>query len=119
MDGQNMAIAQNMKTAVDYPLNLPNAPAKPGQVVVLSLTGMGAVADPDAAGVPVAVTVGGVPAERVHASRGADFTGVDHLYFTVPAGVPFGCQVPLDISAGGVAANATAIAVTADGSPCR
>jgi uncharacterized protein (TIGR03437 family) len=118
MDGQNVAIAQNVRTAVDYPLNLPNAPAKPGQVVVLSVTGVGAAADLDAAGVPVTVTVGGVPAEGVHASRG-DFTGVDHLYFTVPAGVRFGCQVPLAITAGGVAANATAIAVTADGSPCR
>jgi len=44
---------------------------------------------------------------------------VDNVYFTVPNGVPYGCQVPVAITAGGVAANVANIALTADGSPCQ
>jgi hypothetical protein len=44
---------------------------------------------------------------------------VDNVYFTVPAGVPYGCAVPVVINAGGVAANTTNIAITADGSACH
>jgi hypothetical protein len=49
----------------------------------------------------------------------ATTAAVDNIYFTVPSGISYGCQVPVTITAGGVAANTTYIAVTADGSPCN
>jgi len=53
---------------------------------------------------------------RLHAQTAA----VDNVYFIVPTnGVPYGCNVPVVITAGGVAANTTMIAITADGSPCQ
>jgi hypothetical protein len=39
---------------------------------------------------------------------------VDVIYFEVPQGVPYGCRVAVALTAGGVAANTTMIAVTAD-----
>jgi uncharacterized protein (TIGR03437 family) len=128
VNGKDLAIAQNVKTATDYPLNLPDTPAKPGQIVIFWGTGLGPIAGadntaPGAAGdmttVPVTITVGGVTASRLYAGRQAETAAVDNVYFTIPAGVPLGCQVPVVITAGGVAANTTNIAITADGSPCQ
>jgi len=55
------------------------------------------------AGVPVAITVGGVPAQKQYAGRQSQTAGVDVIYFMVPQGVAFGCQVPVAVTAGGVA----------------
>ncbi len=129
-NGANLAIAQNVASATDYPLNLPSVPAKPGQIVILWGTGLGAVAGGDdvapgtsavdMASVPVTITVGGVTAQRVYAGRQPSTAGVDNIYFTIPqAGVTFGCQVPLVVTAGGVAANTTVIAITSDGTACK
>jgi uncharacterized protein (TIGR03437 family) len=128
VDGKDLAIAQNVKTATDYPLNLPDTPAKPAQIVIFWGTGLGPIAGadntaPGAAGdmttVPVTITVGGVTASRLYAGRQAETAAVDNVYFTIPAGVPLGCQVPVVITAGGTPANTTNIAITADGSPCK
>ena len=128
VNGKDLAIAQNVKTATDYPLNLPDAPAKPAQIVIFWGTGLGPLAGadntaPGAAGdmttVPVTITVGGVAASRLYAGRQAETAAVDNVYFTIPAGVPLGCQVPVVVTAGGTAANTTNIAITADGSPCQ
>jgi uncharacterized protein (TIGR03437 family) len=124
----NTAVAQNVASPTNYPLNQPSAPATPGQIVILWATGMGPIATPDNAApgvpadmtsVPVTITVGGIPAQRLYAGRQPVFAGVDNIYFTVPQGVPYGCQVPVTISAAGTAANTTTIAVTADGAPCK
>jgi uncharacterized protein (TIGR03437 family) len=127
VDGQNMAIAQNVRSATDHPLNLPSAPAKPGQIVILWATGMGAIMGADNAaagagdktGVPVTITAGGVTAPRVYAGRQPYTAAVDNISFAVPPGIPFGCHVRVAIVAGGVEANVTMIAVTEDGSPCQ
>jgi uncharacterized protein (TIGR03437 family) len=127
IDNQNFGIAQNINSATDYPLNLPGTPAKPGQYVILWGTGIGPItgadniAPPagDMDGVPVSITVGGIAAQRVYAGRQPQTAAVDNIYFTVPAGVPYGCYVPVAIAAGGVTANTTVIAITSDGSPCR
>jgi uncharacterized protein (TIGR03437 family) len=126
-NGKNVAIAQNVASATDYPLNLPSVPAKPGQIVILWGTGMGPITAPDnttpPAGdmtqVPVQITVGGVTAQRLYAGRQPQTAGVDNVYFTVPSGTPLGCQIPVAVTAGGVPANVTLIAITADGSPCQ
>jgi large repetitive protein len=127
IDSQNFAIAQNVNSATDYPLNLPGNPAKPGQILILWGTGMGPVSGADniappagdMADIPVTITVGGISAQKAYAGRQPQTAAVDNIYFTVPAGVSFGCQVPVAITAGGVAANLTVIAITADGSPCQ
>ena len=69
----------------------------------------------------VGITVGGVAVSQqqvLYAGRQSQ-SQVDNVYFTVPNGVPYGCQVPVSITAGGVAANVANIAITADGSPCQ
>ena len=114
-DGHSFAIAQNVHSATDSRPNLPSAPAKPGQTVLLWATGLGAE---ERSGIPVTITVGGVPAEQVSLSHQRD-TALDNIWFTIPSGVSFGCQVPVAITAGGIAANVTVIAITADGSPCQ
>lgn len=127
IDGQNFAIAQNYNSATDMPLNLAAVPAKPGQIVIFWATGMGAITAPDnsapGAGdmtnVPVSITVGGAPATRLYAGRQPDTAAVDNIYFTVPSGTTPGCYVPVVITAGGLPANNTVIAITADGSPCK
>jgi uncharacterized protein (TIGR03437 family) len=115
VDGQNVAIAQALRDDSENLMNLPETPARPGDIVDLSVTGVGAA--PDAT--PIAITLGGVPAQRVYPERQPAENAIGHIFFTVPSGIAFGCQVPVAITAGGVAANPTVIAVTADGSPCK
>ncbi|MBS1857400.1 MAG: Ig-like domain repeat protein [Acidobacteria bacterium] len=128
--GVDRAVAQNVNSATDYALNVPAIPAKPGQIVILWATGMGALsgaadnvspggAAGDLTATPVTILVGGVPAKRVYAGRQSQFAGIDAVMFTVPDGAPSGCAVPVQITGGGVPANTTRIAVTADGSPCQ
>ena len=128
VNGVNLAIAQNVNSATDYPLNLSGNPAKPGQIVIFWGTGLGPISGadntaPGAVGdmtsVPVTITVGGITAQRMYAGRQSQTAAVDNIYFTVPAGVPLGCQVPVVVTAGGVAANNTNISITGDGSPCQ
>ena len=134
--GNSLAIAQNVASATDYPLNLPSSPAKPGQIVILWGTGLGPINGPDnlapganagdlrapPVNLAVAITVGGqsLPAQNIlYAGRQAESAGVDNIYFTLLANVAFGCNVPVAISVGGITANTTTIAITADGAPCR
>jgi uncharacterized protein (TIGR03437 family) len=133
--GNNVAVAQN--PIGNYPLNSPTSPAqpadpsKPGTGIVLVWgTGLGAVAGGDNVppgtnagnmlpNLPVTVTVGGLPAQAIYAGRQSQSAGADNIYFLLPSGVPFGCNVPVAITAGGIQANTTTIAITADGSPCQ
>jgi uncharacterized protein (TIGR03437 family) len=73
----------------------------------------------DMTGVSTSISVGGVEAQRLYAGRQSQTAAVDVIYFTVPQGVPYGCQVPVTVTAGGVASNTTMIAVTADGAACH
>jgi uncharacterized protein (TIGR03437 family) len=129
VNGSEVAIAQNFVAPAAYPLNQPAVPAMPGQIVLLWGTGMGPIAGADnvapgtaagdMSGVPVSIAVGGVAAQRLYAGRQSESAAVDVIYFTVPQGVPYGCQVPVAVTAGGLAANTTMIAVTSDGAPCH
>ena len=124
VNGTDLAIAQNQ----DYRLNTPDTPAKPGEIVIFWGTGLGPIAMADniapgpigdMASLPVTITVGGITAKRIYAGRQSETAGVDNIYFIIPAGAPYGCQVPVAITADGVAANTTNIAITADGSKCQ
>src|SRR5581483_6034217 len=103
-------------------------PAQPGQIVLVWGTGLGAINAPDnlapgdaaadMTALPVTITVGGIPAQRLYAGRQSQSAAVDNIYFTIPDGVNPSCRVPVVISAGGQPANTTTIAVTPDGAPC-
>ena len=134
-NGNNVGVAQNVRTSTDYPLNLPSVPAKPGQIVIMWGTGLGPINGPDnvapgsnafdmrtaPTNLQVAITVGGqplAPQNILYAGRQSEAAGVDNIYFTLPANVQLGCNVPVAITVNGIAANTTTIAISADGSPC-
>ncbi len=126
-EGRDLAIAQNVASPTEYPLNTTTTPAKPGQIVILWGTGLGPIAGADnvapgagdLAAVPVEIMVGGKAARRIYAGRQPETAAVDNVYFVVPADVPLGCYVPVEVKAGGIAANPVVISITATGEPCQ
>ncbi len=124
--GPGPGIVQNYNSATDAPLNMASFPAKPNQIVVLWGTGLGPITTgdntPPPGGdlpVPVEVRVGGKIAKRLYSGRAPTFAGVDNIYFEVPADAPLGCSVPVQVTAGGVAANTVRMAISADGKKCQ
>ena len=128
--GTGPAVVQNYISATGtYDVNRPttgvlsggvtSSPAKPGQTLVAWGTGLGAWAPSDnAAGVvhdfsltePIAAIVGGVSIPVAFAGR-AGYAGEDQINFTLPANVPTGCAVTLQISVNGVLSAPTSIAI--------
>ena len=87
-----------------------SSPAKPGQVLIAWGTGIGPYAAGDnAAGIShdfstsetITAIVGGVSIPVAFAGR-AGYAGEDQINFTLPANVPTGCAVTLQISVNGV-----------------
>lgn len=103
-----------------------HSPAKPGQVIIIWGTGMGAlsgIADNVAPGAvdfrsqtPIVVTVGGVNVNPDYAGRAPSLPGTDQINLTLPANVPTGCAVPLQVSVGGQLSNPATIAIAPQGS---
>src|ERR1019366_9061704 len=94
------------------------SPAKPGQTLIAWGTGLGAWAAADTAlGVvhdfsasqTIAAIVGGVSIPVAFAGRTAP--GLDQINFTLPANVPTGCSVPLQISMNGNLSAPVSIAI--------
>ena len=125
--GKGPGVVQNWISGANEPINTISMAAKPQQIGIIWATGMGPVAGADntppaganMTGIPVRVLVGGQPATLLYAGRAPNFSAVDNVYFIVPQGVPLGCYVPLQVSAGGVWSNTVTIAVSADGSHCK
>jgi uncharacterized protein (TIGR03437 family) len=98
-------------------------PAKPGDVLVVYATGLGAVDHTPADGanggselrtnlVTPQVMIGGVTAKVAFSGLSPQFVGVNQLNITVPNAAP-GDQVPLQISVGGVTSpDTTTIAIS-------
>jgi uncharacterized protein (TIGR03437 family) len=119
-------IIQNVVSADSYPLNTTGTPARPGQIVVIWGTGLGAINSSDnvspAGGtlpVSVQVSIGGQSATPSYSGRAPGFAGVDNVYVTLPAGVQTGCAVPVVVTVNGIAANTVNLAVSSDGSACK
>ena len=100
------------------------APARPGQVMVLWGTGLGPVPVPDnqapgaqdlRAAANVKVIVGGVEVDPLYAGRSPGLPGADQINFVVPANVPAGCSVPLQVRVGTTVSPATAMAIAPGG----
>ncbi len=98
-------------------------PAYPGQTVILWATGLGPVAGDEAkAPLPgpiagVGATVGGRPATIQYAGRSGCCAGLDQVHVVIPQGTG-GCEVPVVLTAGGVASNTATIAIAPPGASC-
>lgn len=122
--GSGPAVIQNANTSTDLRVNTVTESAKPGQLVILWGTGLGAVQGNEAAGpLPGALTVdtkvyvGGQSAAVTYAGRSGCCAGVDQIVFTVPSGIE-GCYVPVVVQAGGVVSNFGTMAIAGAGGSC-
>ncbi len=113
-------------TGTDRPQTLAR-PAKPGEVLILWGTGLGAVTGVDESqpavggdmkNLAATVFVGGKSAQIQYKGRSPGSAGLDQINFKVPAGVT-GCFVPVAVQAGGVLSNFGSIAISTDGKTCK
>jgi len=122
-----LAIATN---ATNYSLYSYTQSAKPGDVLVLWGSGLGAIAgdsdtvytsSPHAIGVTPTIYIGGVQATVLYAGD-SGYPGLNQIDVVVPATVTPGCQVSLIAVSGSgsnlVPSNQTAIAVDPSGAAC-
>lgn len=105
-------------------LNWQHRPAYPGETLILWGTGLGSDAQSDVTGGTsgdqtaagtIRVLVGGVEITPAYAGRSSGSPGLDQINFTLPANVPTGCLVPLQVRAGGRLSNSGTLAITAGG----
>ncbi len=98
------------------------SPAKPGQPVIAYGTGLGAYAAGDNTASPafdfrstetIVAVVGGVNIPVDYAGR-AGYAGEDQINFTLPANIPTGCAVSLQISVNGKLSAPTSISIAPD-----
>jgi uncharacterized protein (TIGR03437 family) len=126
--GKGLAVVQNYVSAAETDWDrlttgvyngAQSSPAKPGQVLIAWGTGLGAWEAADKAdGVfhdfstseSIAAIVGGVSIPVAYAGR-AGWAGEDQINFTLPANVPTGCSVPLQISVAGVLSAPVSISI--------
>jgi hypothetical protein len=99
--------------------------AKPGDLIDVWGTGLGAVAGDEAGGVlpgdlrgvDVEVLVGGIPATVVYRGRSGCCAGLDIVRFATPESVD-GCYVPVVVVVDGVSSNFTTLPVSQSGGTC-
>lgn len=115
----------NYLSASSQPINSATATAQVGQIITLYGTGLGPVtADnvaPPAGNLPVQVEVfvGGVSAKVTYSGRSSCCAGLDQIQFSVPAGAPTGCWVPVLVRTGGTTvSNVVTMAIGPAGASC-
>jgi len=132
--GTGLAAVQNVVSAAQYDVNsfttgagkgTTISPAKPGQYLIAYGTGMGPLVGGDNSsspvydfssnGVAVQAIVGGVSVPVLFAGR-AGYAGEDQINFQLPANVPTGCTVSLQISVNGQLSDSTFIAIAPNAS---
>jgi len=106
------------------------SPAKPGQVLIAWMTGLGPLpsgSDNTASAAVdfntskrVRAVVGGVEITPLYAGRAPGLAGADQVNFILPDNTPTGCVVPFQVSVDGQLSNATfiSIAPTAASTEC-
>lgn len=110
-------------TDENYALIGRDRPAYPGQTVIFWATGLGPVSGEEAAGplpgpMPGAgVMIGGRPATVLYAGRSGCCAGLDQIHVVIPQGLG-GCDVPVQLTAGGVTSNTATIAIAPPGASC-
>ncbi len=125
--GFGPGIIQNFNSGADQPVNSAAVPARPGQVLVLWATGLGAGLNADnvtprVGDLPVAleIWVGGRAVTNIrYKGRSGCCSGLDQIIFDLPPDAPTGCYVPVFLRANGaLVSNAATMAISADGSAC-
>ncbi len=102
-----------------------DAPAHPGDTLIIWGTGLGPISGSDAEPPPVGnigasapvVYVGGVNVTPSYYGRPGCCSGLDQIVFQVPANV-MGCSVPLAVQVGGATSNFTSMPVAASSNAC-
>ncbi len=109
----------------DNTLNTPANPARLGDIIQIYATGQGAVSNAPASGSPApssplattavnpVVLIGGRQADIAFSGLAPGFVGLWQINAVVPATIPAGDAVSVQIVHGGVASNTATIAVTA------
>jgi hypothetical protein len=106
------------------PFNSTAVTARPGQIVTLWGTGLGAGLNADNVApqpgnlpTPIEIFVGGKAVTNIqYSGRTPCCVGVDQIVFAVPPDTPVGCYVPLVVRVNGsVVSNTVTIGVTSDG----
>jgi uncharacterized protein (TIGR03437 family) len=124
--GMGLGVVQNISSAGQAVVNTTSVAAKPGQPIVIWLTGLGPISAADNQAPPVGslpyaidVLVAGKPVSALaYAGRAPCCSGLDQINLTLPQDVPLGCYVPLMVRSGGAVSNSVSIAITPDGGPC-
>lgn len=126
-NGSGIAVLQNYTSPASQPVNTLNQSAKPGQVVILWGTGLGASLNGDDRNAPqtgnvtpldqLKVYVGGKEAVVEYAGRSGCCSGVDQINFRVPAGVE-GCFAPVVVTTNGIPSNFTSMSIASNGGTC-
>lgn len=110
----------------DYSKVTPQNPARPGETVLLWLTGLGELspAVPSGEGSPeaplaraadasIAVLFGGIPAARVEYAGGAPgYAGLNQINTTIPPNAPLGSNVPLAVRTSNALTELTGIPIS-------
>ena len=112
-------------TDTNYQVNLINQAAKPGQLLFLWGTGLGAVSYDEFAGPPriedlpydVRVFVGGREAKVSYKGRSGCCAGLDQILFEVPSGAE-GCFVPVAVMVRGSWTHFATMSITSSGKAC-
>jgi uncharacterized protein (TIGR03437 family) len=101
------------------------SPARPGQVLIAWLTGLGPVTGSEntaspghdflADNVDIQVIVGGVSIKPLYAGRAPGLAGADQVNFILPGNVPTGCTVPFQVSVNGQLSNPSFISIASNG----
>jgi uncharacterized protein (TIGR03437 family) len=124
--GLGPAALQNAITATNLPNNSTQSAAKPGQLEILYLTGLGPISGADSGAppvgnlaTPVEIWVGDVPAAVTYSGRSPCCSGLDQINFTVPANAPQGCWVPVWVrTSHATISNFTSMAIGPNGGAC-
>jgi len=107
----------------DATLVSPSAPARPGETVIISCTGLGPVSNQPASGAaapsnppatttnPVTVTIGGVAATVQYAGLSPGFVAMYQANALVPTSAPLGDTVPVVMTVSGVTSNTVTMAI--------
>jgi len=133
--GAGLAVVQNIISTTQYDIDRLTtgsvagytiSPAKAGETIIIWATGLGAVPYADnivptqAYNFPgVQVIIGGTTVAPLYAGA-SGYPGLDQINVTLPANIPTGCTVVLQISVGGVTSPATTISIadTASAATC-
>ena len=124
--GLGPGIMQNYVSATEQPLNSTRSPAKPGDVVTLYGTGLGAISAPDNLAPPAGdldvsteVSVGGQSAAILYHGRSPCCSALDQIVFRVPDSAPQGCWVPVYVrTRNTTTSNVVTMAISATGAAC-